>query len=442
MTSLARHPVARRTAWNLLLAAAALLAVAGMERALRGGEGAVPEAAAMRAVTTGEISTYDRALRRLDLEVRTDSSDAARRSGEWLFEEVLARSFLARAKLSGSYDDFAAAQAALSRAFASTSPGTGPHTTAAALAFSVHRLDETERMLDRVDRYAVPPVGADRAELLGMRGDIAFYRGDYAGAWRLYEEADRLQPGSADFRRAVFHSKTGRTDLAEQQFDSYERSRTRPTRQLQANLELQRGILDLDTGRWAEALEHFRRADAIFPGWWLVEEHIAETTALLGDKPTAEQVYRRVVERTGAPEFMDALAALLLARGAEEEAQQLRRRSRALWEERLRLFPEASYGHAFDHCAQFEDRDCALRLARSNWEARPYGEAGERLATALADAGQVGEARQVIDRVLQSRWRTPVTFAVAHRIYREQGERGRAEQFRQQAIRLHPRIFG
>lgn len=402
---------------------------------------AIPHAAPARTAAPGGDASYDAAFEGYGSAIASARRRAAERPDEWLVQEQLARALLARGRLSGSYDDYAEAQAVLDRAFRNAPAGAGPHLAQATLHLLMHRLASAEQMLDAIDRYAVPPDRGEQAEIAGMRGDIAFYRGDYPAAWRLYGEADRLEPGSASFRRAIFNSKTGRTDLAAGQFESYRRSLSRPTRQLLANVELQRGILHLDTGRWAEALDHFRRADAIFPGWWLVEEHIAETTALLGDTNSAERMYRRVVERTRAPEFMDALAALLLARGAVDEADRLRTRSRALWEVRLRQFPEASYGHALDHCVAFGDLQCALRLARANHAARPYGEAGERLAELLTEAGEHAEARLVIDGVLQSHWRTPQLLATAAKVYEATGGAGAAEQFREQALRLNPRIL-
>lgn len=229
----------------------------------------------------------------------------------------------ARARLSGSYDDYAAAQRALDAAFRTAPPGAGPHLSQAILHLMLHRLDGAEEMLDATARYVVPPDAGEAAEIAGMRGDIAFYRGDYRGALAHYDAADRIEPGAADFRRAVFHSKTGNPLAALRFFDSYEARLVRRDRHMRANMALQRGIVHLDNGRLDEAMAWFRRAEALFPGWWLVEEHIAETTALLGDKEGAERRYRRVIERTQAPEFMDALAALLLERGATEEAELL-----------------------------------------------------------------------------------------------------------------------
>lgn len=421
------------------MAALAILILDGLPGA------APPIAKAHAGITTiantGPARNYDELLAKYASALEQARRQARDRPREWLVHEQHARAAYAYARLSGSYEEYALAQRALDRAFRSAAPGMGPHFSQAALHLSMHRLDRAERMLGAVDNYAVPPDAGERADMLGMRGEIAFYRADYAGALSQYDAADRLVPNASDFRRAIFHSKTGRADLAALHFDRYERALVRPDRHVRANLRLQRGILDLDAGRWREALAHFEAADAVFPGWWLVEEHIAETRALLGDAAGAEQLYRRIVARTGAPEFMDALAALLAARGETHEAEQLRRRSAAIWDRRLLQFPEASYGHALDHCTAFGRTECALRLARRNHAARRYGEAGEQLASALADAGRMEEARAAVDRVLATPWRTAPLFATASRIYQALGAAEAADTYRRRALALNPRIF-
>ena len=419
------------------IALAAALGVVALE-----GWADPPASGAALAALPANASPYDAAVHLYASAIASAEDRVRARPREWLVREQQARAMFARGRLTGSYDDYAAAQQMLDAAFRHAPDGAGPHLAQATLHLLMHRLADAERMLDAIDRYAVPPDRGEQAEMAGMRGDVFFYRGQYEAAARHYDEAEALAPGSAAFRRAIFHSKTGRPDLAEQEFGRYERSLSNPGRQLRANLELQRGILDLDGGRWPEALAHFRRADAIFPGWWLVEEHIAETMALLGDKEGAERLYRSIVERTGSPEFMDALALLLIARGETDEATTLRRRSRAIWGARLRQFPEASFGHALDHCVAFRDQACALQLAARNYAARPYGEAAEQYASVLVDAGRTAEAREMIDRVLASPWRTARTFAVATRIYTGAGDQTAAARFRAAALELNPHIFG
>lgn len=74
--------------------------------------------------------------------------------------------------------------------------------------------------------------------------------------------------------------------------------------------------------------------------------------------------------------------------------------------------------------------------------ARPYGEAGEKLAAAFFEVGRIEEARETIDAVLRSSWRTADSFATAERIYRAMGAAQAADEWRREALRLNPRIFG
>ncbi|HEY0116470.1 MAG TPA: hypothetical protein VGB54_12200, partial [Allosphingosinicella sp.] len=254
-------PGYRRTlvrAAPLVVAAAAAIIL--IDRLPQPAPPASPAANAAVAPAVGPARGYDDLAAQYSAALEENRRRADARGSEWLIQEQLARAAFARGRLTGSYDDYALAQAALDRAFASAPQGSGPHLSQAVLHLMMHRLGRAEAMLDAIGRYAVPPDSGERAEIAAMRGDIAFYRGDYAGALRHYEEADAIEAGAADFRRAIFHSKTGRVDLAERYFDSYERRLVRPDRHMRANMALQRGILDLDSGRWEEALAHFRAA--------------------------------------------------------------------------------------------------------------------------------------------------------------------------------------
>ena len=414
MIAAARRSAGAATVRNLVVASVALLAVAGIELALRSGKASLPDASETRALITGEAADYGQALRRLDLEVRTDAADASARPGEWLFQEALARAHMARARLSGDYRDFAAAQAAIDRAFAAAPPRTGPHLTAAILAFSLHRLADAERMLDQITRYAVPPPSGDLAEMLGMRGDIALYRGDPGAALLFYRQAEALVPGSADFRMAVYHSHAGRPEEADAALVRVEAALSRRTRRALAEIALLRGIIQLDNGRLQAALERFREADRLFPGHWLIEEHIAEGLSLTGNERQAEPILRDVVRRTQHPEYMDALAGLARRRGDQAEATRWATLAREGWVQRIRLFPEAAYGHGIDHCLDVADASCALDLAERNHQARPYGEAKLKLARALALNGRSAEAEAMIAAAEAVGWR-PTDISTARR---------------------------
>jgi tetratricopeptide (TPR) repeat protein len=189
-------------------------------------------------------------------------------------------------------------------------------------------------------------------------------------------------------------------------FDQAEQAYRSPSPQTRAYLQLQRGIVQLDRGRLADALAHFRAADRLFPGRWLIEEHIAEVLTRQGKTSEAEALYRDIVRRTGHPEFIDALAGIAQARGDTASAARLYAQSWALWARRLKQFPEATYGHAVDHCIAKRDWPCALDLAQKNHQARPFGETKIALARALLGSGRISEARALIETVRASPWRT------------------------------------
>lgn len=389
----------------------------------------------------GAAASYSAALQQLDMAIRDARQRADEHPDEWLMHELLARKLLSRARLSGSYDDYAEAQRTLDRAFAVAAPGTGPHMTQAILHFAMHRLSAASRYLDAVQAYAVPPPRTELAEIAALRGEIAFYSGRYDDAIRLYAEADRLEPGSARFQRAIYAMRTGRPDEAIRHFDAFDASLQAPSPMVLANLELQRGIVELEHGRRDRALARFRKAAKIFPGYWLIEEHIAEVTALTGDHVAARETYQRIVERTQHPEYMDALADLATQRGDGAGATLWRARAAAAWRRRLAQFPEAAYGHALDHCAAKSDWRCALDLAMRNNRARPNGDSLVKLADALLNSGRTTEAQQLIEKVLASPWRTAELHAVAHRIFGATGDPDRAEVERRRALALNPHIL-
>ncbi|WP_439486257.1 tetratricopeptide repeat protein [Blastomonas fulva] len=386
----------------------------------------------------GPPRTYRNAIERSDRAIIHARAAAQAAPDQWLMHEIHASEVLARAQLSGSYDDYAAARQALEAAFKVAVQGSGPHLMQASLDFSMHRLPQAQAQLAAIDGYAVPPESGDRAEIAAMRGDIAFYSGDYQAALALYDQADALVPGSASFRRAIFAARTGDVDQADAYLVEAERAYRSPTPQTRSYMELQRGILDLDRGRLNEAMSHFRKADALFPGRWLIEEHIAEVLNLQGKTAKSEALYRDIVRRTGHPEFIDALAGIAEARGDTAEAKRLYARSWAIWTKRLQQFPQATYGHAIDHCIARQDWACALTLAQRNHEARPYGEAKIALARALLGNGQVVQARTLIEQVLASRWRTPDLHAAAADIYQASGMAEKAAEQRRRARALNP----
>ncbi len=379
-------------------------------------------------------------LARTDRDIADAAALAARFPGEWLRWEVLARNQVARARLTGAFEDYAAAQASLDRAFQVAPAGAGPHGLQASLHFTMHRLAAAERMLAAIDRYGVPPDLPERIDNLALRGDIAFYRGDYAAARKLYDQVDRMEPGGAgDFRRAVYAMNTGRPDLADRWLDRWFQASRMPTPKFVADIELQKGVIDLKRGAWDAALVHFRAADAAFPGYWLTQAYLAQTLAVTGRPDEAERLYAAIVQRAEIPEVLDALAGLARRRGDAPAARAWAARAAAVWARRLALFPEAAYGHAAEHELAFGSPARALEFALKDHAARPYGQTAVALAFAYLANNRPKDALAALEPVRGSRWVSAEQHLAAAQAYALTGDAARADAEQRAALKLNPR---
>ncbi len=400
--------------------------------------------------TTSAVSDYENALRTLSAQI-----DAARARAESMTSQTtpldrLTQLYLARARLSGSLDDYIAAEETLDRALSdATNPdaanvGSTIQLTRARVLVTLHRVFEAERVLGALPRQ---PVDLNFREPTAdsIRGDVFLQTGRYEEAVTAYEASFAVLPSATvAFQLAQAHAATGDWATAEQWMDDGEQRIVGENKQNRAFFALHRGLFDLARGRYASARRHYQRADAAFSGWWLIEEHIAEIDAIEGNLENAIRTYRRLVRDTEDPEFMDALADALRTQADEasrNEADTWTTRAREEYERRLAKLPEATYGHALDHFLSHGPPSRAAELARRNAALRPSGEALVQLATAEADVGELLRATEVIEQVLSSGYRSAELHATAARIYSLAGDQSQADHQRALAIAIRPDIF-
>ncbi|MBX3273800.1 MAG: tetratricopeptide repeat protein [Sandaracinaceae bacterium] len=329
------------------------------------------------------------------LERRADERD-----DDWLTLEQLAGGYLERQRLTGDWEDFARAEAALERAFTRAPAGAGPFLARAQLHYTLHRLDRIEEDLAAVERFAIVRDEQRRAVRV-MRANVALQSGRYDEARDAFDallaearERDALT-GAAGHRVAI-----GAHDEAHALLAEAEQEASGAGAMVRAWLCLVRGLVDLEAGALDEALAHYRRGLALMPGWYLIEEHIAEVLAEQGHHDEALTIYAAVIERTGDPELVDAAAGVHEARGERAQAEALRQRAHAGHEARIAAFPTAAFGHALDHFLEHEgDAARAVELAEQNRDVRPNGEAWTKLARAYLGVGRVDDARAALAEV-------------------------------------------
>lgn len=376
-------------------------------------------------------------LARIDQEIRSLEAIASQRSDDWLNLEQVGSLYLRRAALSADYEDYARAENAVDRAFRAGRT-VGPYLLRAQLNYTLHRLDRVSADLDAIERGAIVPPTV-RAAVAEMRANIAFHSGRYDDARAMYERLAREERTPENLAAlAQYRWKTG--DFAGADALLVEAQRLAATRSSEVRgwLCLVRGLLELDRGRWPDALSHYREGLALRPGYWLLEEHEAEILALQGEHARALPRYLDLIERTNNPEFMDAVAELYAKQGNTAESQRWIARARAVYDARLSRFAEAVAGHAVEHFLA-HDPQRAVAIAEANVRARPGGEAQVHLARAYLLVGRNAEAKTVIDRVLATPWRTAELFATASRVYAAHGLAARANELRAQATAIDPR---
>ena len=341
--------------------------------------------------------------------------------------------YVERARLTGNYGDYAKAEALLAAATARGDKASFPCLAHAKLHYALHRLQAATAAL------AACPGPVDPVETAGLSADIAFYSGRYKEAEDLYRAlVNQVGTPQQYIRLAMLRNRTGSPGEAAALLEAAEKRYHGASATMKAWLKVQRGLLAWDRGRLDEALALYRLAEDALPGWWLIDEQIAETKRLLGDSTGAQALYESVIRRSGQPEHMDELARLLREGATPAAATEWIKRAETLYRQRLDAFPEASVGHAVDHFLQFGTPAEALALARRNAELRPYGDAQIALAAALFRAGQAGAAADLIARVEASGWNTAQLHAIAAQINAGLGRRAEADAQRAKAVAMNP----
>jgi len=281
-----------------------------------------------------------------------------------------------------------------------------------------------------------------RTQINLTRADIDLYSARYSEAKNTYLEMEKQLPGvDTASRLANYYTQTGDFSEAEHWLDETESRIIGRSSQLRSWIGLQKGILDLSRGRLNDALAHYQEALDIFPGYWLVEEHIAEIDALQGRNKLAEKKYRDLIERTDSPLFMVALSDVLAERDdqdAKDESLEWMKAADQRFEEQLALMPEMVSSHALDHFMQFDEIERVLPMALENYEARPAGEHALALVQTLAIAGKDSQAIALLEDILDTPYRSADLFATASILYNSQNNMDIAKSHHLQAVEMNP----
>ncbi len=391
--------------------------------------------------TENEIDNYAAELARIDRVLQANIDFSSSRPESWIHLETVAQGYLKRAQLTGEFDDYIAADEAIKRAFELAGDAGGPVLTRARLNFSIHRLPSIERDLVKAESALL--VGAStRQRIEGIRADVLFNTGFYSRAKALFDQQESSHPDvTTATRLAHYSAHIADFTEANRWFTEAEQRVTGQSSHLRSWIKLQFGILDLQQGRLDAAYEHYQDGLAIFPGFWLIEEHVAEIDALQGKTDIAETSYRELITRTGSPLFMGALSDILAESTdtiEQDESTLWRNNAVGVYETRIDKLPELISGHALEYFLQAGYTRRALKLAEKNYELRPSGPAQLLLVQTYSALGQLIKAVTLLDTLLDSPHRSAQLHATAGIVYRAAGEAVKAEQHDMLALAINP----
>ena len=221
-----------------------------------------------------------------------------------------------RAAIAGDSAQLSAVERAINRAIPLLANPSDLYLLKANTAFKLHKLSDVEAAL-----RAVPSV-YDSNEGRLIRADLDFQHGRYREAKRGYLgvlQAERSWGALA--RLAYFYGKRGDVAGADHLYEEAEDQLTAKEMRSYAWLEVQRGFLAFAHGRYGEARLHYGQADAAYPGYWLVDEHVAELLGAEGHYGQAIEILERIISTRDRPDLLQAIGELYAIAGQAERAR-------------------------------------------------------------------------------------------------------------------------
>lgn len=339
-----------------------------------------------------------------------------------------------RGSLTGDFAELERAGAAIDAAIECVGNPADLYFLKANLDFKFHRLADVKRDLEMNAGFRTS------IQARALKADLDFQEGRYDAAREEYDAVirdDRTWDNLA--RLGYFKFKMGDRDGAEQLYAEAVDELTAKEMRHYSWMELQRGVLDLTSGRYDDAEAHYRRAETAYSGHWLVAEHLAELLGAQGRFDEAAVLYREVVARVPRPELQQALGELYTLMGESEQAEACHELALSAYLDSAQHGDVHYYHHLVDFFADVrEDGAEAMKWARKDLELRDNFSTQAALAWALYRNGQFAEARDLMNRALASGAADAHLFHQAGMIYAAAGSDDDANRYVHAAAEINP----
>jgi hypothetical protein len=345
------------------------------------------------------LSGYEAELRRIDRDIADLSIDdpfAAPSNAERLIQYIYRR--YQRASLAGDLAQLSAVDRAIERAAPLLLNPGDLYLLKANIAFKLHRLADVEAALAEI------PMAGRCTEACLLRADLDFQYGRYREAEAGYIAAiedERSWSGLA--RLAHFRGKMADRDGADRLYREAEDELTAKEMRSLAWLEVQRGFLTFSRGCYRDARSHYDRAEAAYPGYWLVHEYQAELLGAEGRCAEAIELFEGLVAANNRPDLQQAIAELYEIAEQPDAARHWQGRALAGYLQSAQRGEVHYYHHLTDYYADVaKDGAAAVTWARADLQLRENFATQSALAWALYRNAEFGEARGWVDRALAS----------------------------------------
>jgi len=303
-------------------------------------------------------------------------------------------------------------------------------------AFKLHKLAGVDAAL-----LAVPSVyDSDEGRLI--RADLDFQHGRYQAAESGYAEVLRHERSwGALARLAHLRGKMGDAAGADHLYEEAEDQLTAKEMRAYAWLEVQRGFLDFARGRDDDAQWHYRRADAAYPGYWLVDEHIAELLGAQGRYDEAVAMYQSIVSNGRRPELDQAIGELCELAGQSGPAAYWKERALTAYLQSVQNGEAHYYHHLVDYYTDVAENGAeAVKWADKDLQLRDNFATQAALAWALYRDRRFSEAAHWIDRALASGVVDALLDFRAGEIHSAAGNGVEGRNLRERALSLNPAV--
>jgi tetratricopeptide (TPR) repeat protein len=188
-------------------------------------------------------------------------------------------------------------------------------------------------------------------------------------------------------------------------------------------IEVQRGVLHFQRGKYAEARAHYDRGNQAYSGYWLIEERIAEVKGAEGCFAEAIADYLHIYGKSARPECAHALGDLYALSGAIVTAHEWKAKALHRYLQSVSRGEVHYYHYLVELCCELPaEQEQALRWARRDEQLRSNYLTQGNVAWALYRCGRMAEAEEWINHALRSEVVCARLFLQAACVYAAAGQ--------------------